>query len=111
MKRFLKWLGILCVILLIGGFIILSQIVWPKVDADMNPVRPHKSYPVSQAAKALHDDLWIADLHTDSLLWRRNPAKHQAHGHVDLPRLRKGGVEFQIFSAVTKSPKLSLIHI
>ena len=105
MKRFLKWLGILFVILLIGGFIALSQFVWPKVDADMNPVRPHKSYPVSQAAKALHDDLWIADLHTDSLLWRRNPAKRQSRGHVDFPRLREGGVEFQIFSAVTKSPR------
>lgn len=105
MKRFIKGLGVLLVLLIIGGLIILSKVVWPKVDSDMNPVIAHNPYPVSAAAQALHDELWIADLHTDSLLWRRNPAIRQSHGHVDLPRLRDGGVEFQIFSAVTKSPK------
>ncbi len=105
MKRFLKWFGFLFVFLGITGVIVLSKIVWPKVDADMNPVLAHNPYPVSDAAQALHDDLWIADLHADSLLWRRNPAKRHDHGHVDLPRLREGGVEFQIFSAVTKSPR------
>ena len=105
MRRFLKGLGILLVVLMIAGLIVLSKVVWPKVDSDMNPVIAHNPYPVSAAAQALHDELWIADLHTDSLLWRRNPAKRNAQGHVDLPRLREGGVEFQIFSAVTKSPK------
>ena len=105
MKRFLKWVGILLILALIGGFIALSQIVWPKVDADMNPVIAHTDYPMSSAAKALHDDMWIADLHADSLMWRRNPAKRQTRGHVDLPRLRDGGVEFQVFSTVTKSPR------
>ena len=105
MKRFFKWGFSLLAVLALIGFLILSKIVWPKVDADMNPVTPHKAYPVSSAAKALHDELWIADLHADNLLWRRNPRKRHTHGHVDLPRLREGGVEFQIFSAVTKSPK------
>jgi len=105
MKRFLKWSGITLAILLLIGFFILRQIVWPKVDRDMNAVRPHKSYFVSESARDLHNELWIADLHTDSLLWRRNPAKRQSRGHVDFPRLRDGGVEFQIFSAVTKSPR------
>ena len=105
MKRFLKWSGITLAILLLIGFFILRQIVWPKVDRDMNAVRPHKSYFVSEGARDLHNELWIADLHTDSLLWRRNPAKRQSRGHVDFPRLRDGGVEFQIFSAVTKSPR------
>ena len=105
MKRFLKWFGVLFLVLFIAGLIILSKVIWPKVDADMNPVTPHAAYPISEVAQDLHDELWIADLHADSLLWRRNPAKHQAHGHVDLPRLREGGVEFQVFAAVTKSPK------
>ena len=105
MTRFLKWFGGFLGLILIAGVITLSQFVWPKVDADMNPVLAHNPYPVSDAAQALHDDLWIADLHADSLLWRRNPAKRHDHGHVDLPRLREGGVEFQIFSAVTKSPR------
>lgn len=71
----------------------------------MNPVTPHNPYKISEAAQDLHDKLYIADMHTDSLLWRRNPVKRWDRGHVDLPRLRDGGVEFQIFSAVTKSPR------
>ena len=105
MKRFLKWVGILLLVLIMVGLIILMKIVWPKVDADMNPVTPHAAYPVSKRAQALHDELWIADLHADNLLWRRNPMKRNSHGHVDLPRLREGGVELQIFSTVTKSPR------
>lgn len=105
MKRFLKWTGITLLIASAAGYIYLTQILGPKVDAQMNAVIAHEAYPISDAAQSLHDDLWIADLHADSLLWRRNPAKRHARGHVDLPRLRDGGVEFQIFSAVTKSPK------
>lgn len=105
MKRFLKWVAIAVSLLFVAAFIYLTQILGPKIDSRMNAVIPHDPYPVSTAAQALHDELWIADLHTDSLLWRRNPAKRQDRGHVDLPRLRQGGVEFQIFSAVTKSPK------
>ena len=105
MKRVFKWFGILLAVLIIAALIVLMKIVWPKVDADMNPVIAHNAYPVSDTAKALHDELWIADLHADNLLWRRNLRKRNAHGHVDLPRLREGGVELQVFSSVTKSPK------
>ncbi len=105
MKRFLKWTGIIVLILIIAGYIGLSQFVWPKVDSDMNPVIAHNPYTVSEAAQALHDELWIADLHADNLLWRRNPRKRNTYGHVDLPRLREGGVELQVFSTVTKSPR------
>ena len=105
MKRFLKWSGIIFLILLVAGYIGLSQFLWPKVDTDMNPVTSHNPYPVSDTAQALHDELWIADLHADNLLWRRNPRKRNDYGHVDFPRLREGGVELQVFSTVTKSPR------
>ena len=105
MKRFLKWVSILFLVLTIAVLIILSKIVWPKVDADMNPVLQHEAYRISDAAQGLHDELWIADLHADNLLWRRNPRKRNNHGHVDFPRLREGGVELQVFSTVTKSPR------
>jgi len=105
MKHFLKWLTLILLILFGCAWLYLTQILGPKVDAEMNAVRPHKAYPVSKAAQKFHDTLWIADLHADSLLWRRNPAKRHNRGQVDLPRLREGGVEFQIFSTVTKSPK------
>ena len=105
MKRFLKALCGLILVLLLVGYLILSQIIWPRVDADMNAVVDHVPYDISDTAAALHADLWVADLHADNLLWRRNPAKRHDYGQVDLPRLAEGGVEFQVFSAVTKSPE------
>ena len=105
MRKFLKAFGIIFILLLVAGFLILSKLIWPKVDGDMNPILAHAPYVISPQAQALHDELWIADLHADNLLWRRNPSKRHAHGHVDLPRLRDGGVELQVFSTVTKSPR------
>ena len=105
MRRALKWIGGLLAIIIAAAAIYVFGILVPSVDADKNKIRPHKPYPVSDAAQALHDELYIADLHADNLLWRRNSAKRQSRGHVDLPRLREGGVELQVFSAVTKSPR------
>lgn len=105
MKRALKLIFGLIFSLLIIAAIFVFGILVPGQDAKMNPVVPHASYPVSAKAKALHETLLVADLHTDSLLWRRNPEKRWDRGHVDLPRLREGGVDIQVFSAVTKSPR------
>jgi len=105
MGKFLKISGSLLALGMIVGAAYVFGVVVPGTDAKMNPVTPHAPYKVSPHAQALHDDLYIADLHTDSLLWRRNPVKRWNRGHVDLPRLREGGVNFQIFSAVTKSPR------
>ena len=105
MKKAIKVIFSLIMLLILVVAIYVFGILVPQTDAKMNPVLPHKPYPVSDAAKALHADLLIADLHTDSLLWRRNPEKRWNRGHVDLPRLREGGVDIQIFSAVTKSPR------
>lgn len=92
-------------LLLLAGFAYVQMVVVPKTDASMNAVTAHDPYPISPETQALHDTLYIADLHADSLLWRRNPAQRQTRGQVDLPRLREGGVDFQVFSAVTKSPR------
>ena len=48
--------------------------------------------------------LLIADLHSDSLLWKHDLVDRSDIGHVDLPRLRDGNVALQVFSATTKSP-------
>lgn len=53
---------------------------------------------------ALHDKLWIADLHADALLWNRDVLREYRRGHVDVPRLIQGNVAFQVFTAVTKMP-------
>jgi len=105
MKRALKFIASLAAFILIATTIYVFGILVPQQDAKMNPVVPHDPYPVSDAAKVLHANLLIADLHSDSLLWRRNPEKRWERGHVDLPRLREGGVDIQVFSAVTKSPR------
>ena len=105
MPSFLKWIIRSILAALILAIIYVFGILVPATDANKNQVIPHEPYPVSDAAQTLHESLYIADLHTDSLLWRRNSAKRNKRGHVDLPRLRDGGVDFQIFSAVTKSPR------
>lgn len=60
---------------------------------------------VSERAKALHRALTIVDLHSDTLLWKRNILDRANRGHMDLPRLRDGNVALQILASTTKSPK------
>lgn len=59
---------------------------------------------VTPPARGLHDASFVADLHADSLLMRRNLLARSRKGHVDLPRLREGGVALQVFSAPTVVP-------
>jgi len=75
-----------------------------KVESSMNGVLPHEPYAISDRAKRLHESLFVADLHSDSLLWKRNLLEESGVGHMDIPRLRRGNVALQVFSATTKSP-------
>lgn len=58
----------------------------------------------------LHNNLFIADLHADTLLWDRKINSQHRHGHVDIPRLLKGNIGLQIFSVVTKTPRGLNLH-
>jgi microsomal dipeptidase-like Zn-dependent dipeptidase len=83
----------------------LAQWVLPaKIESSMNVVLPHETYEISERTRALHNSLFIADLHSDSLLWKRDLLRDSDIGHMDLPRLREGNVALQVFSATTKSP-------
>ncbi len=62
-------------------------------------------YHASDHARALHESLWVADLHADSLLWGRDLREHATRGQVDIPRLRDGNVALQVLAATTKSPR------
>ena len=75
-----------------------------QLENSQNVVLPHEAYVVSDRARALHATLFVADLHSDSLLWKRNLLERSSVGHMDLPRLREGNVALQVFSATTKSP-------
>lgn len=60
---------------------------------------------VSERAKKLHATLTIVDLHSDTLLWKRDILDRADRGHMDLPRLEDGNVALQILASTTKSPK------
>lgn len=104
MKTILKLLGLLLSIgLLAGGYFFFVHLP-TKVDAQLNAVAPRASYTISADGQKLHDRLRVGDLHADTLLWKRNPAKQHDFGQTDFPRLRQGGVAVQVFSTVTYVP-------
>lgn len=101
MKKFLITALAVLFVVLAGIRLLVPGIL----ESQMNMVKPHEPYVISEQAKALHDDLFIVDLHTDSTLWYRDLRVEAARGHVDLPRLQRGNVGLQVFSATTKSPR------
>ena len=101
----MKWFGLLLAAVIVVGLSIFYGVLPQRFDAKTNAVLPHGPFAVSEAARALHNSIPVADLHADTLLWKRNPAKRQKRGQTDLIRLREGGVALQVFTAVTKTPK------
>jgi microsomal dipeptidase-like Zn-dependent dipeptidase len=74
------------------------------VENQQNKVEP-VALNISPRALALQKTLDVADMHADSLLWKRDLLTRSARGMVDLPRLQAGNYALQIFSSVTKTPK------
>ena len=98
-----KWLlGILALLLLAAiAFFALAP---GYVENSMNKVAP-VALKITPRARALHATLQIADMHADTLLWKRSLLDHSDRGQVDLPRLLEGNYALQVFSSVTKTPK------
>ncbi len=84
---------------------LLSNWLSAYIEKSRNRVQLSQTIELPEQTKHLHQSLFIADLHSDSLLWNRNLAKKSDYGHVDIPRLREGNVGLQVFSVVTKTPK------
>ncbi len=74
------------------------------VERDMNVIDGKPLPEISDAARSLHATLTIVDLHSDTLLWKRNMLERADRGQMDLPRLQQGNVALQVFSSVTKTP-------
>jgi microsomal dipeptidase-like Zn-dependent dipeptidase len=74
------------------------------LEGRLNRVRGRAPAPSARAA-ALHQRLFVADLHADTLLWGRDLLERSTRGQVDLPRLREGNVALQAFTVVTKTPR------
>jgi membrane dipeptidase len=80
-------------------------IVPTQVDKGRNGVLHLPPYAASDAARALHATLRVADMHADTLLWNRDLLARSTYAHVDLPRLIEGNVAIQAFTVVTKTPR------
>jgi len=98
-----KWLlGILAFLVIAA---ILFFVLAPgMVEKSMNKVQP-VALKITPRALALQKTLDVADMHADSLLWKRDLLARSDRGQVDLPRLQAGHYALQVFSSVTKTPK------
>ena len=97
--------GIVIILLLFAGAYVLFRVVPDTVADRMNRIVIPPPYSASKQAEQLHRDLFIADLHADSLLWNRDLLNYGTYGHVDVPRLLQGNVGLQAFTVVTKVPR------
>lgn len=95
--------GLLLVLALaIAAFLWLAP---GTVERSMNRIEGSGLWRVSDEAKAMHETLFVADLHADTLLWKRDMTVRSDRGHVDLERLAEGNVALQVFASVTKTPR------
>lgn len=103
MMRAIAWALLGLIVLAAAAFFLVAPGLF---EAATNKVAaPEGGWPApSPRAQALHKTLLVADLHADTLLWKRSVLARAGRGHVDAPRLLEGGATLQVFSAVTKSP-------
>lgn len=85
-------------------YVLVTVLVPRFFIASENPFIQKPPYHVGAAAEKLHGKLFVADMHADSLMQKRDLMKWKKYGHVDIPRMRQGNVALQIFTAVTKVP-------
>lgn len=90
------------VLTLLGIVIMLFFIFVPSyIDRSKNTV----SIPPPHVKNQWYDSIpFIADLHCDELLWDRDLLKEIDYGHVDIPRMQKANMAFQVFTIVSKVP-------
>ncbi len=94
-------LGLVGLLLTAIGFFAFAPGI---VERSMNRVDGKPLPEIRPEAQALHDTLTIVDLHSDTLLWKRDVLEPVDYSHMDLQRLRQGNVALQVFSSVTKTP-------
>jgi microsomal dipeptidase-like Zn-dependent dipeptidase len=100
MKKTLISLVLILALLLALFFFILPR----QVDQRANKVLAGSYSTASARTAALHQKLFIADLHCDALLWNRDLLEANSRGAVDVPRLLAGNVALQAFTVVSKVP-------
>ena len=104
MRRWLS-VGLALVVAVLFASAVRFFVVTPeRIDRGQNKVQ-RVVLDITPAAQALQATLDVADMHADSLLWKRDLIARSDRGHIDLPRLIEGRYALQVFSSVTKSPK------
>ena len=97
---------LLGLVLLIAAGLVFTVTMLPGLFEDRTNIVTDEPLPAIRAdAKALHETLQIADLHGDTLLWKRDLLDKADRGQIDLPRLEAGNVALQVFSSVSKTPR------
>lgn len=106
----MKKIMFMIVLLAVAGLLFFS--LAPSIaEKSMNVVVLQSDLEVDANVEGFHRGLVIGDLHSDSLLWKRDLLVKSERGHVDLPRLQQGNVALQMFTVVTKSPKGQNFHV
>ena len=87
----------------------ISSFLLQKIDERENPRTladaGNHFFPLTKNGQELHYKLkFIADLHTDSLLWTARNLTSSERGFVSLERLRQGNIAVQGFYSVSKVP-------
>lgn len=90
--------------IVIALFVLAWLFLGLRLESLINRVEPVTLPTIQPRAEALHSTSFVADLHSDSLLFERNLLERSGVGHVDLPRLQEGGVALQVFSLPTIVP-------
>lgn len=98
-------LTFLAAIVIIWTFLIRTEILTAE---RLFGYRPEPIRPASPKALEMHRNMVVADLHADSLMWRRNLLKRSDIGHFDFPRMQDGGGAVQGFLVVTEAPKVTI---
>lgn len=104
MRGLKYWLTVLVILGLTMSMVSCQSII-EIYDRQMNKPAPglEKAILTPEGA-ALHESLFVADLHADTLKWNRDLLTRAYAGHVDVPRLIEGNVALQVFTMVTMSP-------
>lgn len=90
--------------LLIVAAVAFFAIAPGMVERSMNKVEP-VPLRLTPRAETLQNTIDVADMHADTLMWKRDLVQRSSRGQVDLPRLEAGHYALQVFSSVTKTPK------
>jgi len=103
----MMWYEILAIasvgLLLLAALVLL--LLPSFVQGRLNRTLRRPPFALNPEVERLHEDLLVADLHADALLWRRDLNRRHRIGHVDVPRLIEGNVAIQAFTIVTQAPR------